>query len=154
MTNIKVRLASTNDSLAIFDWRNDGLTRNMSHDSDLIEIDEHDAWFKFSLAEDSRVILICENDTQESIAMVRFDIKDDTAIVSINLNPEMRGTGLGKACLNSSIEFFTSKYSSVNTLTAEIKPDNIASHKTFAAVGFSQVYTKDNVIFYQRNLVG
>ncbi len=40
-----VRKANESDSRDIFDWRNDELTRQMSHTTDLVEWDGHSAWF-------------------------------------------------------------------------------------------------------------
>ena len=150
---IEVRLASESDSCSIFEWRNDKHTRLMSHTSDRVEWHQHQVWFKNSLKMDSRILLICENDSNELIAFVRFDISQSSALMSINLNPNMRGKGFAKPCLNSAIKFLTSKFELIHTLIAEVKEENIASSRAFLGVGFNKIKVENNVGFYKKDLV-
>ena len=80
-----------------------------------------------------------EKEPRIKLGVVRFDIKSAKCIaeVSINLNPEMRGQGLGKLMLDLAIEEFF-KYFSLN-LVAEVKPKNAASIKLFTALGFREI---------------
>ena len=114
--DIKVRGARHNDSKDNFEWRNDELTRQMSHTSEIIEWENHSRWFSSSLDSKSRILLICEDDCSEKIAIIRFDISESNSVISINLNPTQRGKGLAKSCLIRSIEFF-SKLSKLVTLS-------------------------------------
>ena len=92
-----VRKANESDSRDIFEWRNDELTRQMSHTTDLVEWDGHSAWFAASLANTKRLLVICEDEsTDEKVAIVRFDIEDERALISINLSPQMRGKAKGE----------------------------------------------------------
>lgn len=152
MEEIKIRSAKENDSKDIFEWRNDELTRQMSHTSEIIEWENHNRWFSNSLDSENRILLICEDDRNEKIAIIRFDISESNAIISINLNPNQRGKGIAKSCLIRSIEFFSIEYIEVKNLIAEIKEDNIASQKTFLGIGFTKYDLKDNVGFYKKIL--
>ena len=101
---INTRVASITDSRDIFEWRNDELTRKMSHTSDIVEWEGHSAWFESSLENKNRLILLCESINElKKIAVVCFDINFRRALVSINLSPEMRGKGISKQCLSKSI---------------------------------------------------
>ena len=153
MVDIKIRSAKENDSKDIFEWRNDELTRQMSHTSEIIEWENHNRWYSNSLDSESRILLICEDDLNEKIAIIRFDITESNAIISINLNPAQRGKGLSKSCLIRAIEFFAKKYIEIKKLIAEIKEDNIASQKTFFGIGFTKYNSEENVGFYKKILV-
>ena len=49
MIEIKIRNAKENDTKDIFEWRNDEITREMSHSSEIIEWENHCKWFLSSL---------------------------------------------------------------------------------------------------------
>jgi RimJ/RimL family protein N-acetyltransferase len=149
-----VRKANDGDSKDIFDWRNDALTRQMSHNTDYIEWNEHSNWFSSSLTSENRLLIMCEKkDTLEKIAIVRFDVDEGRALVSINLNPNKRGKGLAKVCLTNSIDYFSKYFSDINKLVAEIKKENITSEKTFLGIGFEKYNVESEVCFYEKLLV-
>lgn len=152
MTSVSVRSASEADSKDIFEWRNDELTRHMSHTSEFVDWDGHSKWFANSLASESRLLMVCEDVFGKKISVVRFDISNDNALVSISLNPNERGKGLAKLCLNNSIDCLYKKHSHLKYLIAEIKEANIASQKTFLGVGFKKCKLKDDVGYYEKTL--
>ena len=59
---MKIRQANESHSRDIFDWRNDELTRQMFHTTDLVEWSEHSAWFAASLTNTERLLVICEDE--------------------------------------------------------------------------------------------
>ena len=152
MMDVKIRRAKEDDSKDIFQWRNDELTRQMSHTSEIIDWENHKRWYSTSLDSKTRILLICEDDQNEKIAIVRFDISESNAVISINLNPTKRGKSLAKSCLIRTIEFFSKKHFKIKKLIAEIKEDNIASQKTFLGIGFTKYNLKNNVGFYEKLL--
>ena len=95
---MKLRRANPTDTVDIWNWRNDSHTRAMSRASDIVSWENHCEWFARAL-EDKSVILyiVTEKKLCTKLGVVRFDIKSAKYIaeVSINLNPEMRGRGLG-----------------------------------------------------------
>ena len=145
--DIKIRNAKKKDCKDIFKWRNDRVSREMSHTSEIINWGRHCEWFCNSLGLESRILLICENSCNEKIALISFDISELKAVISINLNPIHRGKGLGKLCLEKAIKFFYKEFSEIKNLSAEIKKENIASKKIFLAAGFKKYNTKDNIEF-------
>ena len=128
--NFLIRQATESDSRNIFEWRNDLLTLGMSHNKKTIEWKTHIDWFINTLKSENSLILICENNI-DKIGVVRFDISNINAKVSINLNPGMRGKNLSKECLIKSIKFFSKKFPKIQRLEAEVSNDNIASKKIF-----------------------
>ena len=149
---ISVRHAVPNDSLDIFHWRNDPITRQMSHETKIIDLDDHNTWFSNSLVSKRFILLICENEESEKISLISFKISQSDAVISINLNPTQRGNNLAKPCLVKSIDFFSEYYCEVKRLVAEIKEENIPSQKTFAGIGFDKYSLKDNIGFYEKVL--
>lgn len=130
-----VRPATEHDSEDVLLWRNDPLTRRMSHNSQPVRREDHESWFATSLKDPKRRFAVCEANSTK-LAIVRFDIKGDSALVSINLNPEERGKNLAKPCLQSAIEYLQSLEPGIRSLNAEIKQENIGSQRVFEQVGF------------------
>lgn len=145
-----VRKANESDSKDIFAWRNDRLTRQVSHTTDLVEWDGHRAWFAASLTNTKRLLVICEDkDTDEKVAIVRFDVDGERALISINLSPKMRGKRKAKGCLRDAISFFQKRFSDVSFIDAEIRPINISSQQSFVGVGFVLVKQDADVLYYE-----
>ena len=145
-----IRKANEGDSRDIFDWRNDELTRQMSHTTELVEWDGRSSWFVASLNNTKRLLVICEDeDTDEKVAIVRFDIEDERALISINLSPQMRGKRKAKGCLKDAISFFQKYFSDVRFIDAEIKSINIPSQQSFVGVGFVLVKQDSDVLNYE-----
>ena len=145
-----IRKASDDDSRDIFDWRNDEITRQMSHTSDFVDWNRHNDWFAASLTNKNKLFLICEEEsTNEKVAMVRFDVEGDRALISINLSPKMRRKRKAKGCLSDAISFFQKSYSDVRFIDAEIKSINIASQKSFIGEGFVLIKENAEVLYYE-----
>ena len=125
----------------------------MSHTSDLLDWNSHIGWFVASLTNKNRLIVMCEDEnTNEKIAMVRFDVEDDRALISINLSPKMRGKRKAKGCLSDAISFFQMYFSDVKFIVAKIKSINIPSQKMFMSVGFVLVKKNDDFLCYEYSL--
>ncbi len=86
--------------------------------------------------------------TLEKVAIVRFDVADRRALISINLSPLKRGTGMAESCLSGAIDFFAASYPLVRTINAEIKRVNVASKRSFERVGFVFVRVEAHVLYY------
>ncbi len=134
---IVVRRAIETDSKIIFAWRNDETTRAMSLTTDEVGWEGHSKWYEATLENQNQCLLVCSNaKTHQQVAVVRFDIDGEVAVISINLSPFMRGKGLANVCLREAVAHFSSIYKSVSCIEAEIKPINIASRKAFEGAGF------------------
>ena len=98
--------------------------------------DEHKEWFKNSLLNPRKVLLICYDEIKEKVGIVRFDIENTQTLISINLNPSKRGRGLSSQSLTESIKFFVSNYNPKGRIVAIVKEENIISIKSFKSSGF------------------
>ena len=147
---INARLAKNSDSKIIYDWRNDELTRQMSHETDFLKWNEHREWYKSLLKNPTKFLLICEYArSAQRVAVVRFDIEITKALISINMSPAMRGQRMAKPCLQSAINFFSVLCPTVNILIAEVKTANTASQRTFESVGFVCVKNSNGTLSYE-----
>ena len=152
LINLSVRFANNSDCLNIFEWRNDPISRSMSHSSKIINWEQHINWFLESLNSENRILLICEENSIDKISVVRFDISKTGVLISINLNPKKRGKNFAKISLNKSIEFFLKKYPLTKNMYAEVNEKNIASKKTFLGVGFEKYKVYKNTGYYIKNI--
>ncbi len=149
MVTLKIRCANTDDSEDIFAWRNDETTRLMSHSVEPVRWVDHCRWFEAALNDEHRHFFICSTSSNdEKVAVVRCDVEEEVAKISINLSPQMRGNGLAKASLKLAISFFLSKIDSVSQIDAEVKSNNIASSRTFEGIGFRFKKEQDGVRYY------
>lgn len=146
---ISIRGAIQEDCNAIFEWRNDSNSRDMFYEGDAVTFENHLSWFSQSLVNPDRQLFIGELNGKK-IGVTRFDFNKDSfkVEVSINMNPLMRGKGLGKRLLAETVE----KYLAANefVLTARIKQKNSASKKIFRCAGFIPVLEDDEVVYLER----
>jgi len=155
--SLAIRPATQLDSQDLFDWRNDPQTRAVSLSTDEVTWDGHVRWFEASLANERRRIYICTSnldDSEQAIGMVRFDEDEvgTSAEVSINLNPQARGRGLGYPSLVSGISAFTAERSGVIRIVAKIRATNAASLAIFTKAGFAQTQSTGDVVHFELSL--
>lgn len=138
MLEINVRCAEDKDSKDLFNWRNHPTIRAASYNQELIAWDAHQLWLSSVLTNPERVLLIGEWNG-EKLGVVRYDLNECEAEISIYLNPDasLRGTG---SDLMKNAEFYLLKnYTHVDTVIANVLPVNIVSHQFFSNNGFSSV---------------
>jgi RimJ/RimL family protein N-acetyltransferase len=141
------------DSLDIWLWRNDKKSIFFSKNKKKITLESHDKWFEQNLNNTKIKLYIgylVKKNKKKKIGVVRFNIKSKYALVSINLNPVMRGKGLSYILLAAGIKKFF-KFKKIN-LIAEIKKNNLASVNCFLKNGFYFLKSKNNYNFYQKSL--
>lgn len=116
------RPATRDDAALLFAWANDPETRRQSFTTEPIAWETHVAWLERRLADS--LILIFEN--PEPVGVVR--IQD--GVISITVAPEHRGKGYATPMIREAAQPGT---------IAEVKPDNVASLRAFAAAGFVEI---------------
>ena len=141
------------DSLDIWLWRNDKRSIFFSKNKKKITLESHSKWFKKNLKNKKKIFYIgslVKKRKRKKVGVVRFDIKNKYALVSINLNPIMRGKSLSYILLAAGIKNF-SKIKKINLL-AEIKKNNLPSINCFLKNEFQFLKSKKNYNLYQRSL--
>ncbi len=144
-----IRKAIREDYEVVFGWRNDRLSREMFFDNEPISLDKHRSWFAEAIKDKMRRIYIGEID-KKPVGIARFDLqkKKKEAEVSITVSPIMRGKGLGKELLISSIDNLETHLDI--QLFARVKNINLASKSIFESAGFQIFKEIDNVIYLSR----
>jgi UDP-2,4-diacetamido-2,4,6-trideoxy-beta-L-altropyranose hydrolase len=135
---VLLRRAGDQDCRAIWEWANDPLTRAASFSAEPIPWDKHVDWYQTKLGDPSCLLYLVTDPAGESLGMVRYDAKDGEAVVSINLAPASRGRGLGPIALRLSAHRVFAE-SNIQTIIADIKPDNRASVAAFQRAGYQAV---------------
>ena len=131
---ICIRNVKLSDSEEIWKWRNDIQTRSMFKEKDFVDLKEHNRWFNKKINDKNCYFYIGETQNLRA-GVVRIDIKDHRAEVSINVNPKFRGISISQTLLKDSINNFLSKHPNYN-IVANINKKNKASIKIFTNLGF------------------
>jgi UDP-2,4-diacetamido-2,4,6-trideoxy-beta-L-altropyranose hydrolase len=134
---IKVRLATIQDSDAILEWRNSETTRKHIFSPELIPKDVHREWFLNSLKNPNRVILIGEINFKP-IGVLRYDISSNEALVSVYLIPNNIGKGIGTELIASGSIWLKKNRPLITLINAQILSNNIASKKVFKQAEYEE----------------
>ena len=141
------------DSLDVWLWRNNKISIFFSKNKKKITLEAHNKWFNKNLT-DKRIKLyigfVIRKNKKKKIGVVRFNIKSKYALVSINLNPIMRGKGLSYVLLAAAIKKFL-KFKKIK-LIAEIKKNNLFSINCFLKNRFYFLKSRNQYNSYQRLL--
>lgn len=134
---ITLRRATINDADVVLEWRNESATRRASFSDRSITRDEHLAWFseRLVLTHDESIWMVERDGAVVGNGRICIE-NDNRAAVSIVIDPELRGQGIGTAA----IRLLSDKIIRMKrTPVAYIRPDNTQSMRAFCSAGF---YTK------------
>jgi UDP-2,4-diacetamido-2,4,6-trideoxy-beta-L-altropyranose hydrolase len=136
---LDVRPAGLEDAEQAWRWRNHPATRRYIFDPAPIPWGTHEAWWKRSVASDQRSLLVIRSGRTD-LGVMRFDYQGDQATVSIYLDPDLLGLGLGTFALRAGRRWLLAQEgrSGIRTLLAEILPPNTSSQRIFASAGYSR----------------
>lgn len=142
---INVRQANELDEKRLFEWRNHPKIRAVSFNKNEITWDQHHNWFSASLSNSNRVLLIgeCNN---KSVGVVRFDLQNDSAEISIYLVQENENNGLGLPLIRSAEKWICQHRSEVKKLKANVLEANKLSQQFFIKAGYApetRMYCKE-----------
>ena len=147
-----IRKITKKDSLDIWLWRNDKKSIFYSKNKKKNTLNIHNKWFEKNLNNKKIKFyigyLVIKNH-KKKVGIVRFNIKSNYALVSINLNSTMRGKGLSYILLEAGIKKFL-KFKK-KKLIAEIKKNNLASIRCFLKNGFYFLKSRNKYNFYERS---
>lgn len=144
-TRVTLRRACIDDELYMHEWRNSPLIRASSFDEKVIPLEDHRRWFRDSLQNTERHILIAEA-AGEPVGVLRYDAHDDYAEVSIYLQPGKAGQGLGTRVLQEGTDWVGRCLMKIHRIQARIRPENHGSRKAFAKAGYIEcdgMYVKE-----------
>ena len=134
-SNVQVRTVMQSDSENIFKWRNHQSIRDVSRNSELIDWENHQVWFKSLLNDLNRFLLIGEIDG-EPIGVVRFDNVNSQAEVSIYLVPELKNSVHGYDLLKRAEQWLVYNHPEVKSVFAKVIGGNERSQRLFLSAGY------------------
>lgn len=142
---MKLRLATASDVDFTFEWRNDIRVRQYAFDSSELLYSAHQQWFLSKIACAKTNLLIAESEEGRPSGVLRFDYEVGIVEVSLYLNPDLCGKGIGKEMLLVGMDWLKENRSDVRKIRAKVLPGNIASHKVFEKAGFKVLCTEYGV---------
>lgn len=128
--SIEMRKALPQDSKNIYEWRNHESIRTVSTNTDIIPWAHHQEWFSAVLESDQKMLLIGELDGN-AVGVVRFDIVQNEAEISIYMIPNTDHQVRGSDLLKSSENWILKNCPDINIITAKVIGDNVSSHNLF-----------------------
>jgi len=145
---LTVRPATIQDAEQLLLWRNETAARRWSRSQAEVSLAEHSRWLCEVLDSGRHLVLVAEADGQP-VGSVRFaEQYADTWVVSMVLDPALRGRGLGRPCLTAAERMLLSgTVGTVGTVCARggvtieavIHRDNPRSLQLFRACGYEPI---------------
>ena len=133
---IRVRDASMADAGMIFPWRNSARTRKASRDGRELSLQSHLRWVEKTLNGRTSWLWIAQVGTLD-VGVVRFDpVSNGTVEISLYLDPELYGLGLGPAMLRVAEQRMATEVVGLQTIRAAVLPGNVASQMLFRNYGY------------------
>ena len=134
--DLPLRAATAADCANMLQWRNDERTRRHSRDFTPIDPAGHRLWFTARLADPQCALLIAE-DAHGPVGVLRYDIADRAAYVSIYLVPGRHGEGFGASMLHAGHRWLRAHRPEVIRIDAEVKAGNHPSRLAFQETGYA-----------------
>ena len=134
---LKLRDVEDQDCQDIYDWRTHPLVCQNSFNSAAFSYADHEAWFQRKRQSPETTIYIAFCDDQK-VGVVRFEDEKQSVNVSVMLNPQFIGQGLGGKLIELGVKRLKEQKQSQKPIIAEIKEDNFASIKAFEKAGFKK----------------
>ncbi len=134
-SGIEIRISTLDDSENLFKWRNHNMIRAVSRNSHKIEWRDHQKWFAAVLSSSERALLIGTLH-EVAVGVVRFDIQDSVADVSIYVVPDIHLSGIGYELLQSAEEWLKKFRPEIDVIKAVVLGGNERSHHLFSGAGY------------------
>ena len=130
---VSVRRATAADERLLLEWSNDPVVRAMGFHPGQITEEHHARWFSAKLADRNATLFIGMLDGELPAGQVRFDADRAAleAIVSISVDPALRGGGLGDRLLEAAITAYRDQHPDL-AIIAEVREDNVRSQRLFS----------------------
>lgn len=128
---VGLRRATLADAELMLQWQRHPLTRRYARNSQVPESTDHRKWLNHKLQDPACVFNMIEYQAKPA-GVLRLDrVRDFTFEVSIYLDPDQTGRGIGQAALGAARRLLREAI-----LLAHVLPENKASHALFQAAGY------------------
>ena len=136
---LSLRKATANDIDLLYEWANDPIVRANSFNSEFISYEEHIKWFNRIMSNDTVIqYILMDNDIP--IGQIRLNVNGHEAEISYSIFSDYRGKGYGRSILELIRQEIGEQYRNINRLVAKVRPENIASQKSFEKAGYELKY--------------
>ena len=130
-----LRKTVNSDCRCFWEWANDPGTRAVSFVSDPIPWERHMEWFRARMADPQSILYTAVSRTGAPMGMVRYQLDNSRAVLSINLGAAFRGKGNGRRMLAlATSELFEN--SAATVIDAFVRVSNQPSIRLFEGAGF------------------
>ena len=143
MDKLILRRVAESDCEILFRWANDRESRSQSFHVEQISFEEHMAWFRRKMQEDSCQMFLLLYQGKEA-GQIRLEQEGDTAWISYAIAPEYRRMGLGGEILR-----LVEAYAGGAELAGRVKKGNTASEKSFEKNGYQRT-ERENWVEYRK----
>ncbi len=143
-----LRDACIDDALLILNWRNDFETRQNSFNKNIIDYNDHLAWYQKKL-EDNNCFMFILVDNTECVGHIRIDKFNNVGKISYMIAPKKRKMGYGKLIIELIDNIIPSE---ISILVGFVDRNNIPSRKCFITNNYSELI-EDNIICYIKSSI-
>lgn len=144
----KLRLVNQSDIELLFGWVNDPVTRKNSFSTDFISWEQHVKWFA-DMMEDADIFQYIYEYQGIALGQIRLTVNGDIAEEGFSVAPEARGMGHGVSMLRLLYAEVKERHKNIKRLYARVKPENIASKKSFIKSGHMEKERTTAYILYE-----
>lgn len=136
-TSLSLRQVALNDGPQLHAWRNHPAVRSVSGNRESIPLRSHMDWLADKIAMEDCRLYIAEIGAT-AVGSIRFDrLEDDLLEVSLYLDPDLLGLGLGPHLLLAGEREVMAEWPGCATFTATVMPNNEVSARLFVSCGYS-----------------
>jgi len=134
---LRLRPAREHDKELYFNWANDPEVRKQSIQSEPISWEHHQVWFTGKLSDfKSRLFVLMAGSLP--VGQIRFDQREEEALIDYSLDPFVRGRGWGAQLIAMGSAMM--RQIAPIRLRADVKVENCASRAVFIRLGFAQAH--------------
>lgn len=144
-----LRQANEQDVQKTFEWATEPKIRAFSFNTAPIVYAEHVNWFTQKINHKDCCYLMASI-KGHSIGSIRFDIKNNSALISYLLDPAYHHQGLGILLLKKGVEKLIEINNEIKEVIGYVLPQNIASIKAFERLGYLQLMEAESFKFEKK----
>ena len=146
---IFLRKAAAQDSQRLWAWRNHPEVRKNFFNDQIVPWEEHQGWYDKKLRASSTKIYVAAF-KHNDVGVIRFDIDENKARVSVTVDPKYFGQGFGVKIIQLGTEAFWEEDGFKRPIIAEIKTENSVSQKAFSRAGYRLREEVDGKVIYEK----
>ena len=135
---LRVTAAQPSHARRAFRWRIDERVRKYSRDPRPFSLPSHINWWTHTLNDPKRNLLIATCG-QTEVGVVRLDVEARRAELSVYMDPNLTGSGLGVSLLKVTQRWAAANLPLLCEITAFVFPENFIAILAFRASGFVQI---------------